>query len=106
MSFQVLITAQAERDLDDAAAWIAERAPQAAARWYDELRSAILSLADSPQRCALARESGHFPYELRQLLHGRRRSYRVIFTIRENSVVVLAIRHAARRDLQPEDLSG
>jgi len=106
MRYQVLISAQAERELDEAAVWLAKHAPQAAIRWYDELRSAILSLADNPERCGYARENGRSSFELRQLLHGRQRSYRAVFTIRENSVIVLAIRHTARRDLRPDELNG
>ena len=43
-------------------------------------------------------------FELRQLLYGRRRTYRALFTIREHDVVVLSIRHSAQRDLTPDDL--
>jgi plasmid stabilization system protein ParE len=103
MSYVVIITRQAARELDLAANWIAKQAPVAAARWYNGFVAAILRLNNNPRRCALAHEHRDFPYELRELLYGRRRNYRALFTIRKNEVVILGIRHAAQRDVTPDD---
>ena len=41
---------------------------------------------------------------LTSFLYGRRRSYRAMFLMREQTVVVLHIRHTARREANLEDL--
>lgn len=104
MTYKVLISRRAQRELNQAADWIAKSAPETAERWFNKFVEALLTLRDNPHRCGFARENPSFPYELRQLLYGRRRNYRALFTIRENSVVVISIRHAAQRDLTPEDV--
>jgi plasmid stabilization system protein ParE len=35
---------------------------------------------------------------------GRRSSHRAIYAIRDEQVLILAIRHAAQQDIQPESL--
>lgn len=104
MSFEVLVTERAARELSQAADWIAMDAPETANRWFNGFVAAIQTLAENPQRCSIARENDRFPYELRQLLYGRKRSYRALFSIRGSKIVVLSIRHNALYDLTPEDL--
>ena len=106
MSFDVLVTERAEQELNQAADWIARDAPDTAEKWFNGFVEALDSLGEHPERCGLARENGRFPFDLRQLLYGRRRNHRALFTIRQNAVVVLSIRHSAPRDLLPEDLDG
>ena len=46
--------------------------------------AAIQSLQTFPQRCAYATENERFPFEVRQLLFGRKPNvYRVLFTIED-----------------------
>ncbi len=108
MAYRVELTPQAAADADSAAAYIRQFAPAAASRWFDGLMRAVLSLEEMCRRCALAPEAEILGTELRQLLYGRRGGvYRIVFRIYEDlepTVRVVAIRHAARRPLQPEDL--
>jgi len=106
MSFDVLVTERAAQELNRAADWIAGDAPDTSEKWFNDFVEALVSLGEHPERCGLARENDHFPFDLRQLLYGRRRSHRALFTIRHDSVVVLSVRHTAQRDLKPEDLEG
>lgn len=106
MKYEVYITARAERQLKAAADHIASKAPQAALRWYQGFVKSILQIGENPNRFGVIRERQSFPSELRQLLYGRRRNYRAIFTIRDDRVVVLAIRHAAQDDLTMDDLTS
>ncbi len=106
MSFDVLVTERAEQELNQAADWIARDAPDTAEKWFKQFVEAIISLGKNPERCGYARENDRFSFDLRQLLYGRRRSYRALFTVRQNVVVVLSVRHSAQRDLSPEDLEG
>jgi toxin ParE1/3/4 len=67
--------------------------------WFEEITAAILSLAEMPFRCGLAPESEEFEEEIRHLMVG---SYRVLFTIEEDRVHVLHVRHG-RQDLLRRD---
>ena len=62
----------------------------------------IETLKKYPDRCPLAEESREFKQEIRELLFTRRRNVpRILFTIRESTVVVVYIRHSARGPIQP-----
>lgn len=104
MAYEVRFTERAFRDLDDAYQWIAERAPEAAVRWYDGFIDALFSLKEFPERCQFAPENPKLPGQVRQVLYGKRHSYRALFTIQGSQVVVLHIRHTARDAVQPDDL--
>jgi plasmid stabilization system protein ParE len=104
--YRVIIQPPALDDLDAAYRWIRERAPEAAARWFNGFADALNSLAEFPDRCGLAPENDAFEPEIRQLLYGRKSGiYRVIFTITGREVRVLHIRHAARTALSADDLA-
>lgn len=106
MKYQVDLTARAERDRDEAFAWYQQHySPSFAARWYDGLTRVINSLSREPLRCGMARENDKFPFEVRELLFGsRRRKHRILFTLHDDLVLVLHIRHSARQDLTEDDL--
>jgi hypothetical protein len=53
---------------------------------------------------SLALENEVFADELRQLLYGQgRRAFRILFTIRNEVVFILFVRHTAQDLLKPED---
>ena len=104
MKREVYITVRAERELKAAADFIAQRAPAASRKWYHGFVEAILEIGENPFRFSVVQEHRELPVELRQLLYGRRRSYRAIFTVRDDRIVVVAVRHAAQSHLKPEDL--
>lgn len=72
MTYQVVLTDRAARDLDEAYRWYAERAPEAATRWYNGFLDALNSLGSNPERCPIAVETRKLSIEIRQLLYGRR----------------------------------
>lgn len=102
MAFSVEPTAQAQRDLDGILQWLLEQgAGEAGLRWFFRLEEAMASLSEFPHRCPLAPESSEFPFEVRQLLHGRKpHQYRVLYTIDGDMVVILHIRHGRRGRLR------
>lgn len=107
MTYRVVLTRQADFELEAAADWWAlHRSRAQAARWYAGFSDAIAALAENPERCPLARENGLFPYEIRELYYGLgpRPTHRAVFTMRPDVVLVLAIRHAAQADLAEGDL--
>lgn len=100
MTYHVIIQPQAEADLDAVYLRMRIHAPQAAERWFAGIVEAINSLEQFPRRCPLAPENDYFEEEIRQLLYGRRDNvYRILFTIQDDTVHVLHVRHGAQRHL-------
>jgi plasmid stabilization system protein ParE len=102
MTFRVETTAADEQDADAVLDWVlSEHAGDAGIRWFLALRDAIASLAEFPKRCSLAPENAVFPFEVRHLLYGRTpHVYRILFTIENETVYVLHIRHGRRQPLK------
>src|ERR1039458_2369359 len=101
MAFRVKTTTQAKRDLDDILPRLVSReAGETGLSWFQGLHRAVATLADSPQRCALAPENAVFPFEVRHLLYGRKpHVYRIIFTIEGNKIGRAHIRHGRRQPI-------
>ena len=98
--YAVIILPAAERNIDEAYLWLTEHDADAASRWYNRLMEVIFSLDVFPERCPLAPESKSLNTEIREIFHGRRQhKYRILFTVRENKVHVLHVRHGARQAL-------
>jgi plasmid stabilization system protein ParE len=51
MTYPVITLPAAEVDIIAAADWLRERNPDAAARWVEDIRLAIVSLEEMPARC-------------------------------------------------------
>ena len=102
MAFHVETTAAAEQDADAILDWLlSQRAGDTGFRWFLALQDAIASLAEFPERCPLAPESAVFPFEVRHLLYGHKpHVYRILFTIEDQTVYVLHIRHGRRQLLK------
>jgi plasmid stabilization system protein ParE len=101
MAFRVETSAQAENDANEILEWLlSHHAGETGIRWFRALDDEIASLSIFPERCPLAPESLHFPFEVRQLLYGRKPNvYRILFTINGETVNVLHIRHGRRKPL-------
>jgi plasmid stabilization system protein ParE len=103
MTYQVVVRPSAQAEMETAYEWIAERAPMAAARRYNRLVETVASLSENPERCPLAPENDYFSEEIRNLFYGKpRNSYRVLFTIRGQTVHELPVRRGAQQVLPPE----
>ena len=92
--------------MDEILAWLDERAPSKTAEWLASLKSTFQNqkLSTLPERCPLAPENGIWGVEeLRQLLFREYPSqYRIIYTIANDTVKILNIRHGARTYLHEE----
>jgi plasmid stabilization system protein ParE len=101
VKYRVIIQRPAARDIDEAYQWIAKHAPGSAMKWFNGLEAAIQTLENLPQRCPLAEESRVFDAEIRQLIYGKRvGTYRVLFTVVQDAVHILHVRHGRRRRLR------
>ena len=99
--FKVEIAHSAEVDLQRAWLWYFEKSSQAVAeRWKAEILNKAESLSVMPRRCAFAVE--HFYHEL-ELRHIRAFSHLLIFTIKDNRVVVVRIRHGRQNPKQLDE---
>ncbi len=106
MVFEVRLSAAARRDIRRYLNRFKQWAPLAVDDWHVRLMESITSLSDMPRRCIIARESHHKPAEVRQLLFGAKPNlYRIVFTIRGQTVFVLRIR-APRESGERQALSA
>lgn len=108
MTYRIRFTSKAKSELNQTAVWWAEnRSLEQARSWLEGFEAAIQSLAENPEKHALAREDELFPFSLRQLLYGRgpKPTHRAIFRIRDDEVIIYGIRHLAQRDVSPKDVS-
>jgi plasmid stabilization system protein ParE len=106
MNFRIELAATAKADIRSQAQWLSENvSPAAAKKWLDGLYKAIDTLQIRPLRCPVAGESDKFTEEIRELLYGergkRKHKHRIIFSVKEDAVYVLYVRHTARDDLEP-----
>lgn len=103
-TYRVVFSSHAKQEIRSAFLWIKQRSRQRAEKWERGFREAIYSLDRQPARCQLAPENSSFTVEIRQLLYGKRpHRYRALFTIEDNCVNILFIRHYAQDWIIPED---
>jgi plasmid stabilization system protein ParE len=101
MAFRVKTSTRAKRDLAAILKWLLKQhAGDAGLRWFQGLRDAVASLDTMPYRCLLAPEDEICPFEVRHLLYGNRpHVYRILFTVEDDTVTILHIRHGLRKPL-------
>jgi plasmid stabilization system protein ParE len=101
MAFRVEITLKAYRDLSGILRWLlAEHAGEQGLNWYAGLNKAIDTLGEIPTRCPRAPENATSRREIRHLLYGNKpHIYRILFTIRDDEVIVLHVRRPKQNPL-------
>jgi len=95
MSYSV-IQPPAKRDIQQICRWLGRHSREKVAVWHFEFTKAIESLENFPRRCSLALEDTEFDYEIRQLIF---QQYRILFTIRDETVRILHVIHMSRKPL-------
>ena len=107
MSFRVRLTSNAAADFEKRLTTISGRSPALAIRLNDRFEKALLRLRDFPFSCGLAYENPSFSEELRHLLFGIRpkRKFRALFVVREDEVVILAIRAPGERPVKADEVT-
>ena len=108
MNFRVRLTAEAVRNQNEIADWIAERSVNGALSWLDELDQVLQQVSTSPMSFPLAVEDEFCDKELRNALFGTRngRVFRAIFYIDGDSVIVTHLRGPDQQDLSADDLGN
>ena len=100
--YRVVFSPSSQEDLKLTLEWLKQKVPMEKVKeWYHSFKEQIESLRHLPKRCPLAPENGLWgKEEIRQLLFVKYPSvYRVLFTVNEDTVQILNIRHGKRRFL-------
>jgi toxin ParE1/3/4 len=108
MAYRVELTDRAKRDLNALYTQINAVDSPAAVQWFNGFEDAVYALARFPRRCPFAPEGRKATRPLRHLLYGNKPDvYRAIYEIDEPGkiVYVLTIRHGARDEASPDELS-
>ncbi len=102
--YRVIIEPEALAGIESAYQWIADYSPDRAGTWVNGLIQTVQSLTTMPTRCPLAPENEYFSEEIRQIFYGKRsRVYRILFTLREDEVHILFVRHSAQAPLSESE---
>jgi len=106
MSRQVNFQPGAYADIREIARFISRRvSPVSAARWHARITASIRRLATAADQWPEADEAVAHGTNLRVMLNGKRpHVYRVLFTLDDQSVNILRVRHAAQDHLIPDDI--
>jgi len=99
--YRVEIAPSAAHDLGGVFDYIAADSHERALNWLSGLYEWAERLSNHPHRCGLAPESRRAGFEIRQLRYG---SYRLLFTMVDDVVTVIRVRHAARKFLRSDEL--
>jgi plasmid stabilization system protein ParE len=98
--YQVIIQPAAQKAIEEAYFWFSNDSSRKARTWLEGLHKVILSLESMPSRCSLAFENDFLEQEIRQIIYGKgRNAYRIIFTILDDTVQILFVRHAAQKPM-------
>jgi plasmid stabilization system protein ParE len=104
MNYQVTIQPDAFQEIEDTYRWLCDNlSPDLANKWFNDLQTAIASLATFPQRCSLSPEATAVGREVRQLIVGKKKQYRVLFIVQDQDVSVLHVRHSRQSRSIDED---
>ncbi len=106
MSFRVQLTAEALRNQNEIADWIAQRSVVGALSWLDALDRVLLQISTSPLSFSKAAEDEFCHRELRNALFGTRkgRVFRAIFYLDGDCVIVTHLRGPDQHALSDDDL--
>lgn len=106
MTYDLVFSDRAKRDLNAATDAIAELAPETAERWFNGFVGALETLTRDAAIFALAPESNYCSIEVRQFIYRAksRRANRALFTIRGATVIILTIRRPGQDLLTEEEL--
>ena len=99
MVYRVRLTPRAAGDADVIYRRLIVEAPFSGARWYNKLIGTLQSLDTFPERGQTVKNLSRSEHLVRRVLFGRKPSvYRIYYRIEGETVLVLHIRHGARRE--------
>jgi plasmid stabilization system protein ParE len=102
MSYPVHVETLAVADAEGFRSSLEETSLQAAERFTQMIEKAIESLADFPNRYALAPEAQTHHREIRQMFVG---NYRILYVVKADAVRVIRIRHSSQQNFKAGELN-
>jgi hypothetical protein len=107
MCNRVRLSLNAAADFESRVMALAIRSPRVGRKVVESYARALERLRERPLSCGLAYESSRFDGQVRHLLFGPdpKRRFRALFTVSGDEVVILAIRAAGERPVDPGDLA-
>lgn len=103
MQVSIRLAEEAIRQIIEVSDYIAVDSQKNARRWRRGLRKKIKTLAGSATSHAVLYTAKQAGQEVRQTFYG---VYRILYTIDNDRVIVLAVRHGAKRPLGPLEIEG
>lgn len=105
MSLSIRILPRAGADVRQIYSYIETRSPNGANRWEEAFKQAVQGAAAHPLQCGLAPEDQFARFELRQSLFKTRRglTYRFVFTLLDEELVVLRVRGPGQSPLTSDE---
>ena len=105
MKFTIRSTRTARREFDEIFDYIKSRSRPGADAWANAFEEALFRLEQNADGCPLAEESAYFEFEVHEAIFKTRRGmrYRILFTIRGNTVTILHIRGPGQDFVDPTD---
>ncbi|WP_204106599.1 MULTISPECIES: hypothetical protein [Spirulina sp. CCY15215] len=105
--YKIVIQPEAEQGIKDAYFWFSNYSPRQARSWLEGQINPFYLWRKCPFAVLLFLRMTSLKKreeEIRQLIYGKGKSaYRILFTVIENTVQILFIRHSAQQPLSPED---
>jgi plasmid stabilization system protein ParE len=101
MRRKVCIVAEAEQQIEAVFSYISQDSPDHALQWARAIRRAIDHLADFPTSNPLVFDASTAGTDVRRALYG---VYSIFYTMEGDDILVLAVRHVARRPIEPQAL--
>lgn len=107
MTHRLRILPRAEADVDHIFAWLWDRAPAGALRWYAAFEDAARAVPANPLGYSRAPEAELADAELRQFFFKtpRGRTYRGVLVIADDEIRIVRVRGPGQRRLQPDELA-
>jgi plasmid stabilization system protein ParE len=106
MKFVVVTLRAAERDYNEVLEYIATRSRSGAQAWARAFDKLLVRLEENADSFPLAPENEHVDFDVREALFRTRRGlvYRVLFTIRDSTAVILHVRSPGQDFLAAMDI--
>jgi toxin ParE1/3/4 len=96
MSRNIRLTDEAKRNLASISDYIAADSSANALKWLERIEAKIQAISDLPMRHEIAYRSSNVGREIRQSFFG---VYQILYALEGDELIVLTIRHGARRPL-------
>ncbi len=86
--------------------WATNHSTDEALEWHLVVQRQISQISSNPESYPLSLENDAFPYEIRDALigKGKRGSYRAVFTVNDDTIIVLRVLRASQGQIRPVDV--